>query len=79
MTIPPERATTSLNEFGVTGKADGTSTDGRRADESAKAKAAKAKAAKAAKAKSAPQGRNKAMGSAGKKPVGAQQQQEEKD
>ncbi len=75
MTIPPERATTSLNEFGVTGKADGTSTDGRRADESAKAKAAKAKAAKA---KSAPQGRNKAMGSAGKKPVEAQQQ-EKKD
>ena len=73
MTIPPERATTSLNEFGVTGKADGTSTDGRRADESAKA--AKAKAAKA---KSAPQGRNKAMGSAGKKPVGAQQQQEDR-
>lgn len=73
MTIPPERATTSLNEFGVTGKADGTSTDGRRADESAKA--AKAKAAKA---KSAPQGRNKAMGSAGKKPVEAQQQ-EKKD
>ncbi len=77
MTIPPERATTSLNEFGVTGKADGTSTDGRRADESAKA--AKAKAAKAAKAKSAPQGRNKkAMGSAGKKPVEAQQQEEDR-